>query len=115
MEQSILKSTKKILGIHPDNGDFDTDVITFTNGALSTLTDLGVGPAVFQIEDDSALWHELVPDDDVLLNKVKVYVYLIVRRDFNPPDTGALLTALNNTIVETEARINVYRETMPSA
>lgn len=115
MEQSILKSTKKILGLDPNNAAFDQDVVTFINGALSTLTDLGVGPVVFQIEDNEALWAEFIPDDDVLLNKVKVYVYLNVRRLFDPPETGSLQTALRDAIVEAEERIHVYRETMPSA
>ena len=55
MEQSILKSTKKILGIAEDYTVFDLDIITHINSAFSTLTQLGVGPVEgFIIEDDTA-------------------------------------------------------------
>ena len=56
MEDSILKSTKKILGISPDDDSFDLDVITHINSAFSVLTDLGIGPDTgFAIADDSAV------------------------------------------------------------
>ena len=45
MEQSILKSTKNILGIADDYDVFDLQIMTHINSAFSTLTQLGVGPA----------------------------------------------------------------------
>ena len=59
MEQSILNSTKKILGIAADYTVFDHDIITHINSAFSTLTQLGVGPAAgFMIEDESTEWDD---------------------------------------------------------
>jgi hypothetical protein len=112
MEQSILNSTKKILGIAADYTVFDLDIITHINTAFSTLTQLGVGPADgFMIEDDSAQWTDFDPvDDDRQYNAVKSYIYLRVRLLFDPPTTSYLITALEKQVQELEWRLNVYRE-----
>jgi hypothetical protein len=112
MEQSILTSTKKILGIAADYTVFDLDIITHINTAFSTLTQLGVGPADgFMIEDDSAQWTDFDPvDDDRQYNAVKSYIYLRVRLLFDPPTTSYLITALEKQVQELEWRLNVYRE-----
>jgi hypothetical protein len=110
MELSILKSTKKILGIGDDYDVFDLDVITHINTAFSTLTQLGVGPvAGFMIEDDSTEWGDFLTDN-MQLNSVKTYVYLKVRQLFDPPTTSYLIAAFNEQIKELEWRINTHRE-----
>lgn len=110
MEQSILISTKKILGIADDYTVFDLDIITHINSAFSTLTQLGVGPLVgFMIEDAEAEWYEFI-GDDLRLNSVKSYVFLKTRQLFDPPSTSYLITATENQIRELEWRLNVRRE-----
>jgi hypothetical protein len=112
MEQSILNSTKKILGIAEDYTVFDLDIITHINTAFSTLTQLGVGPADgFMIEDATAVWTDFDPvDDDRLYNSVKSYIYLRVRQIFDPPATSYLISAFEKQIQELEWRLNTYRE-----
>lgn len=112
MEQSILTSTKKILGIAEDYTVFDLDILTHINTAFSTLTQLGVGPADgFMIEDASALWTDFDPVDDHLnFNAVKSYVFLKVQMLFDPPQTSYLITAKEKQIEELEWRLNTYRE-----
>jgi hypothetical protein len=110
MEQSILISTKKILGIDKDYITFDLDIITHINTAFSTLTQLGVGPPQgFMIEDETALWTEFI-GDDFQYNSVKSYVFLRVRLLFDPPTTSYLIAAYNDQIKELEWRLNVHRE-----
>jgi hypothetical protein len=110
MENSILISTKKILGIAEDYTAFDLDVITHINTAFSTLTQLGVGPAEgFMIEDASAVWDDFVADD-LQYNSVKSYVFLRVRHLFDPPTTSYLINASEKQIQELEWRLNVHRE-----
>lgn len=110
MEQSILISTKKILGIAEDYTIFDLDIITHINTAFSTLTQLGVGPAEgFMIEDDTKVWTDFIADD-LQYNSVKTYVFLRVRQLFDPPSTSYLITAVDNQIKELEWRLNVHRE-----
>lgn len=110
MENSILISTKKTLGIAADYTAFDLDIITFINGSFSTLTQLGVGPAGgFAIDDDTAVWTDFI-GDDLQLNAVKTYVHLRVRLLFDPPTTAYLTDAFNKQIEELEWRLNVHRE-----
>lgn len=110
MEQSILKSTKKILGVGDDDTSFDFDIITHINTAFSNLNDLGVGPAGgFSISDAVPVWDDFV-EDKVIQAKVILVVVLRVRALFDPPSTGYLNDALHNQIKEAEWRLNVNRE-----
>jgi hypothetical protein len=112
MEQSILTSTKKILGIAEDYTVFDLDITTQINSAFSTLTQLGVGPAAgFMIEDASSVWKDFIDvDTDPQYNSVKSYVFLRVRQLFDPPSTSYLISAVERQIQELEWRLNVHRE-----
>jgi hypothetical protein len=110
VEQSILTSTKKVLGIAADYTAFDLDIITHINTAFSTLTQLGVGPEVgFMIEDESPVWADFFVDD-LQYNSVKSYVFLRVRHLFDPPQTSYLIAATERQIQELEWRLNVHRE-----
>jgi hypothetical protein len=110
MSDSILTSTKKILGIEEDYTAFDFEVMTQINSAFSTLNQLGVGPEQgFQIEDASATWDQLLGLNPKY-NMVKTYVQLKVRLFFDPPQTSYLLQAYRDEIAQFEWRINVLRE-----
>jgi hypothetical protein len=110
MEESILKSTKKVLGLDESYTAFDLDVITHINAAFSILDQLGVGPeGGFAIEDDLAEWNEYpVPMNQ--LHLIKTYVYLKVRILFDPPGTSFLVNAANDQLKEYEWRLNIFRE-----
>ncbi len=110
MEESILTSTKKILGLQEDYEVFDLDVITQINAAFSLLNQLGVGPSDgFSIEDSEAVWADYdIPSNQ--LHLVKTYIWLKVRVNFDPPGTSFLLESANNQIKEYEWRLNVFRE-----
>jgi hypothetical protein len=110
MEESILKSTKKILGLDAEYTPFDLDVTTHINASFSILNQLGVGPVDgFFIEDDTDLWTDFdVPPNQ--LHLVKTYVYLKVRSLFDPPATSFLIEATNQQIKEVEWRLNIFRE-----
>jgi len=110
MEESILKSTKKILGLADDYTPFDLDVITHINATFSILDQLGIGPdGGFFIEDTTTEWidYEVPPNQ---LNLIKTYVFLKVRMLFDPPTTSFLIDAMNNQIKEYEWRLNTFRE-----
>lgn len=110
MEQSILTSTKKILGISEDYTAFDLDILTHINTALSTLTQLGIGPANgFQIEDEVPVWTDFI-GEDLEFNPVKSYVFLKTKQLFDPPTTSFLLEAQKEQIRELEARLSTHRE-----
>lgn len=110
MEQSILKTTKKILGIDPDYDVFDIDIITHINATFSALQQIGVGPEDgFMIEDAEPTWESLLGKDP-RLNNIKTYIYLKVRLLFDPPASSNLINAYNEQIKEMEWRISVTRE-----
>lgn len=111
MEQSILTSTKKILGVSPDDTSFDMDICTHINSALAHLHDIGIGPTnAFFIEDDVPEWADLAEEHNETLSLVKTCIYLRVRMLFDPPATSYLVTAFEKQIAEHEFRLSVQRE-----
>jgi hypothetical protein len=113
MEQSILKSTKKILGVGVDDDSFDLDIITHINTAFSTLQQLGVGPETgFVIEDDTTEWGDFLDPttEKVKLSQAKTVVYLRTRLLFDPPTSAYLLDAAQRQLQEHEWRLNIARE-----
>ena len=109
MENSILTSIKKLLGIAAEYTHFDTDIMIHINSVLMTLNQLGVGPANgFKITGDSELWNDFVTEEE--LEAVKTYIYLKVRLIFDPPTNGAVMEAYKQMIQEYEWRLNVKAE-----
>lgn len=107
---SILTSTKKVLGIAADYEAFDVDILMHINSVFSILHQLGLGPEDgFVIEDDTATWDAFLGDDP-RINSVKTYVYLRVRLMFDPPTTSYLIESTRKQAEELEWRLNVVRE-----
>lgn len=110
MSDSILNSTKKILGLEEDYTAFDADVMMHINSVFGILTQLGIGPAEgFVIEDDELTWDAFIGADP-RLNSVKTYIYLRVRLLFDPPSTSYLISSMKEQVQELEWRLNVQRE-----
>lgn len=110
MEDNILDSTKKVLGLDKAYTPFDLDIMTHINAALAVVNQLGVGPTEgFFLVDGSEGWSDTtIPDTQ--LSIVKTYVYLKVRLLFDPPQTSFVLESLNKQIAEYEWRLNTLRE-----
>lgn len=107
MEDSILLSIKKLLGLAPEYEVFDVDIIMHINSAFSVLTQLGVGPSEgFFITDANACWSDFIMQSK-RLEMVKTYVYLKVRLVFDPPSSSAVLDSMNRQINEFEWRLSV--------
>lgn len=110
MDESILNSVKKMLGVEPSLTAFDTDIKMLINSALAVLEQLGVGPrGGFTIHDESTTWSELLGPDP-RYNLVRTFVANRCRLQFDPPQTSFLQTALKEQIKEDEWRISVTRE-----
>ena len=110
MEQSILISTKKILGIPNEYEVYDLDIMTHINTAFSIIYQLGVGPEEdFFIENYKARWDDFeLPQTQ--LNVIRTYVFLKVKSLFDPPTIGYLVDATDRQLNELEWRLNVMRE-----
>ena len=107
MNESILNSIKKLLGITEEYTNFDTDIIMHINSVFMIRNQLGVGPSkCFRIEDEYTTWDEYITEDNDL-DAVKTYMYLKVKLLFDPPLSSSVLEANKQLINELEWRLNV--------
>lgn len=105
MEESILTSTKLMLGIPEEYEAYDQQIVMCINTALVALTQIGVGPKYgFTIRDKSSTWGEFI-GYDLRMESVKSDVYIRVRLMFDPPASGTMQTALEEQKDEIEWRL----------
>lgn len=105
---SILEDIAGQLG-YDSTSDIDTpllnDMILHINMALNNLHQFGVGPDEgFEITGTTETWDDFLGEDHILLNRVKVYIFLKIRVTWDTP-TGTVLQALKEEIREQEWRI----------
>ena len=111
MEESILTTIKKLLGLDESYEAFDTDVIIAINTALMALMQIGVGPKTgFRIEDDESTWKDFLGSDTIDLEAVKSYVFIKARLMFDPPSSSVVVEAYNKAAAECEWRLNAQRD-----
>lgn len=107
MEDSILLSIKKLLGLDEDYDAFDLDVTIHINSAFFTLNQLGVGPeGGYSITGSGDQWIDFT-GGRIDINSVKTYIYLKVRNLFDPPDTSYAREAFKKQAEEYEWRLLV--------
>lgn len=107
MNESILNSIKKLIGIDTDDNSFNTDLMIHINSVFFILQQLGVGPdKPFSITGDGETWSDFVSDVDEI-NAVKTYVYMKTRIVFDPPTNGTIMESLKEAINEYEFRLNI--------
>ena len=105
-EESIFESVKNLLGVQEEDTSFDQDILIHLNTVLSICTQIGVGPDEgFIVTDNSQTWNDFVRDS-AKLSAVKSYVYLRVRRLFDPPLSSSVASANDDAIAELEWRLN---------
>lgn len=110
MEQSILTSTKKLLNVAETYTVFDLDIIMHINATFANLNQLGIGPELgFIIEDSSAVWGDLLLPL-LQLSLVKQYIYVKVKALFDPHITSFHIDSADRHIQEIEWRLSVFRE-----
>lgn len=110
MDESILTSIKKLLGISEEYVNFDKDIIAHINTTFLTLKQLGVGPEKgFMIVDKKDTWGDFLEDDEKLI-AVQTYIYLKVKLVFDPPLNSSVMEANKQSIAELEWRLNVEAE-----
>lgn len=110
VNDSILDSIKKLLGIASDYTNFDTDIIIYINSAFMVLNQLGVGPEEgFKITGKDETWNDYIADEDNL-EAVKSYIHLKVKIAFDPPLNSTVMEAHKQLISEYEWRLNIQSE-----
>ncbi len=112
MNDSILVSIKKMLGLDDEYTPFDVDVIVHINSVLMTLTQLGIGPEEgFEINDYNETWSDFLTNE-TLLGSVKTFVYLNVKMLFDPPTNSFVMEAMKKQAEEIGWRLNVQAESV---
>lgn len=112
LTESILNSTKKMLGIEKEIKNFDDELIMNINSVFATLCDLGVGPnEPYMIHNDKNTWNEFTTGSRY--QDIKTYIYLRVRLLFDPPTNSFAVKSFEDQIKELEWRLNVRAETEP--
>ena len=110
MNNSILDSIKKLLGISADDNSFDMDILMHINASIAALAQMGIGPeGGFFFLFHSSSGDELLLGDP-RLEFAKTYIYYKVRLGFDPPTASSAVDAINRQISELEWRMNVAVE-----
>lgn len=104
MDDSILKSIRKLVGAGDSEGPFDTDLIIYINSVLMILNQIGVGKDGYSISGEDETWNDFL-DGRTDLAGVKTYVSSRVRLLFDPPQNASVTQAINETIQELEWRL----------
>ena len=111
MEDSILTSVKKKIGMTETYTVFDDDIIDHINTVFMILYQMGVGPSTpYAIEDASSTWDEFIPADNNNFNAVRTYVYLKAQMVFDPPTSSSVMQAKKDAITELEWRLHLEAE-----
>lgn len=113
LEESILNSIKKLLGLNDSITVFDNDIAFHINTVFANLAQMGVGPKNedgenigYKITSADNKWSEFT-NNDVLIENVKTYVYIKVKMIFDPPTQSALIDAYNAQAKELEWRLYI--------
>lgn len=92
VENSILRTIRKMIGPSASYEVFDTDLIIDINTAFSRLCQLGVGPELpFKIHGDEETWDDFMGED--MPEEVKQYIYLKTRMIFDTPASSTVVNA----------------------
>lgn len=111
MDDSILVTIKKMLGLDAEYTAFDTDIKIFINAAFMVLAQIGVGAREgYRIVDGTETWSDFAADFPELYESIKTYIYLKVKTVFDPPANSYVMTAYENQIKELEWRLNIEAE-----
>lgn len=102
MEDSILNSIKKSLGITPEYTQFDPEIIMHINSVFMFLQQIGVGPTnTYSIESDSETWTDFFSSANVKdVSAAKSLMFLKVKMLFDPPTIGSVNESYNKLIDE---------------
>lgn len=105
----ILSTIKHMLGGDMVADVFDSDILIHISTVLGTLNQLGV-KVISPIITEKSAWDEVIPDIGKL-PEIKTYIYLKVRKIFDPPTMSSVANSMDELISEYEWRIQATVET----
>lgn len=111
MEDSILNTVKKAVGLMPEYDAFDDTLIMHINSVFMILSQVGIGPAKgFRIEDNTAKWSDFLSNEEENYESIKSYICMKVRLLFDPPSSSTHMQCIKDLVGEFEWRLNFEAE-----
>lgn len=105
MEESILNTIKIMLGIEKDYDVFDTEIISYINSSLFTLSQLGIGPEEgFSITGPDEVWTDVIHESSNLI-AIQTFIKFKVQLMFDPPSNSFVVDSINKNIDELTWRL----------
>lgn len=111
VDDSILLSIKKMLGMEPEFTQFDPDIILHINTIIQVLYQIGLDiPEGFVVVDQNNLWTDYIqnPRYSKITSLIKQYIFMRVRMIFDPPSSQTLSTTIQESINEIQWRISQW-------
>lgn len=103
MEEKILTTVKRMLGIPEEVEDFDLELLLHINSVFAGLAQMGTGESEGFTADKETLWSDYTTDKR--LSMAIDYVFLKVKMIFDPPTNSSASTSYENRIKELEYRM----------
>lgn len=108
MDDRILVSVKKLIGVPEESTDFDLDILMNINAAIVTLSQIGVGPSdPFTVTGNEETYSDFLGENFKGIALVKMYLVYKTQLGFDPPASGSVSSSLEKKIAETEWRLSV--------
>ena len=112
MNESILNTIKKLLGIETDYTAFDEELIRHINGAFMILGQLGVpydDSTYFKITGPDEIWANFIADETNIESVIND-IYFRVRLWWDPPSNSFAVNAMERQNNELDWRLSVEEE-----
>lgn len=108
MDDNVLETIKKMLGIVPEVSEFDQVLIVHINTAFNVLYQIGAADSDidFIVEGDEAKWSDYIQDTRNV-QMLKSFVYYRVRLAFDPPTSGPAISSFEKQATELEFRLSL--------
>jgi hypothetical protein len=111
VDESILETIKRMLGLDEMYDVFDQELLVHINTALFTLRQLGVGPDEgFDVESASETWSDFLGEKKTLLKAAKDFIFLSVKQLFDPSGSGTINSMQTDKLKELTYRLLLEAE-----
>lgn len=111
IEDSILNSTKKFLGINEEDTAFDADILMHINAAIFNMYQIGAISNIYQVDSAESTYEEMMSEDTTQdLGAIKSYIFYKVKLGFDTPASATVIESIKDQIKEIEWRLLVSGE-----
>lgn len=110
MDESILITIKKMLGLGEDYTPFDEDLVGHINSAIMAAHQLGIGQNDFLITGSDETWTDWLGTRPEKFPAIRHYIYMRTKISWDPPANSFAVSSLQKQIDEMTWRLNVQAE-----